>query len=235
MIQIMPMLALPFAFFLEKVFEKKNRQILFAVAVVPCLYLNMWWEYQAHQGGLWRDETTQAYLRRIIGRWDVPLEAQKLLDNRYDLPFLLTDATDLQTIFEHNFEKDSSKNIEIIDGNHWLFLDVTHQVSTSYNLDPLSIKGKKWLRAQATFRATAKEGNFWAMTQFIIEFKKGDAIVRTNMVRPHRIMNDNETRTVWLDAKVPSADFDTVVVRFWNAGGDKKIFIDNLVVQSFNQ
>ncbi len=238
MIQVMPMLALPFACFLEMVFEKKVRQILFGIAVCICLYFNLWWVYQAHQGGLWRDETTQAYFRRIIGRWEVPLEAQKLLDNKYDLPFMLTDATDLETVFEHNFEADSLKNREIIDGNRWMFLDAANQTSENYNLPPLSITGiksKKWLRAQATFRTTIKEGNFWAMTQFIIEFKKGNDVVRTNMVRPQRLMGDNETRTVWLDAKVPKADFDTVVVRFWNAGGDKKILIDNLLVQTFNQ
>ena len=245
MIQTMPMLALPFACFLEKVFEKNSRKILFAIAVLPCLYLNLWWEYQAHQGGLWRDETTQAYLRCVIGRWDVPLEAQKLLDNRYDLPFVLTDATDLQTIFENNFEKDSSKNTEIIDGTRWLFLDKNNQTSENFNLPPLpeksgrersisGIKSKKWLRAQATFRATTKEWNFWAMTQFIIEFKKGNDVVRTNMVRPHRLIGDNETRTIWLDAKVPNKDFDSVVIRFWNADGDKKMLIDNLSVQTFN-
>lgn len=215
------------------------------MAVAICLYFNLWWEYQAHQGGLWRDETTQAYLRRVIGRWDVPLEAQKLLDNRYDLPFILTDATNLETIFENNFEKDSSKNTEIIDGNRWLFLDKNNQTSENYNLPPLpeksgrersisGIKNKKWLRAQATFRATTKEWNFWAMTQFIIEFKKGNDVVRTNMVRPHRLMGDNETRTIWLDAKVPNKDFDSVVIRFWNADGDKKMLIDNLSVQTFN-
>lgn len=235
MIQVMPMLALPFACFLEMVFEKKMRKILFSIAVGICLYFNLWWVYQAHQGGLWRDETTQAYFRRIIGRWDVPLEAQKLLDNKYDLPFMLTDATDLETVFEHNFEGDSLKNTEIIDGNRWLFLDAANQTSDNFNLQPVSIKDNKWLRAQATFRTTTREGNIWSMTQFIIEFKKGNDVIRTNIVRPQRLMGDNETRTIWLDAKVPNADFDSVLVHFWNGGGEKKILIDNLVVQSFNQ
>ncbi|MBL7818815.1 MAG: hypothetical protein JNL70_27700 [Saprospiraceae bacterium] len=235
MIQTMPMLALPFACFLEKALATKGRKILLSLATVVCLYLNLWWHYQAHQGGLWRDETTQAYLRRIIGRWDVPLEAQKLLDNKYDLPFLLTDARDLQTIFEQNFEKDSSKNTEIIEGNRWLIVDAAHPTSETFNLPPLSIRGKNWLRVQATFKATVKEWNFWAMTQFIIEFKKGDQVLRSNMVRPHRLMSDGEVRTVWLDAKVPKVDFDAVTVRFWNAGGDKKMWVDNLVVQTFNQ
>ena len=237
MIQVMPMLALPFAYFLKSVFKNKIRQILFGSAVAVCLYLNLWWIYQAHQGGLWRDETTQAYLRRIIGRWDVPLEAQKLLDNKYDLPFMLTDATNLQTVFEHHFEGDSLQNTEILEGNRWFYLDGTHQLSQDYNIPPLSIssiKGKKWLRAQATFRTTTKEWNFWAMTQFILEFKKGNEVVRRNMVRPHRLMGDNETRTIWLDAKVPNADFDTVNIRFWNAEGDKKMWIGDLIVQSFN-
>ncbi len=238
MIQVMPMLALPFACFLESVFEKKLRKILFGGVIALCLYLNLWWVYQAHQGGLWRDETTQAYLRRIIGRWDVPLEVQKLLDNKYDLPFMLTDATDLETVFEHHFDTDSLKNTEIIDGNRWLFLDAGNQISENYNLPPLSIssiKSKKWLRAQATFRTTSKEWNFWTMTQFIIEFKKGNEVIRINMVRPHRLMGDNETRTVWLDAKVPKGDFDSIIIHFWNAGGDKKMFIDDLTVQTFNQ
>ena len=72
------------------------------------------------------------------------------------------------------------------------------------------------------------------MTQFILEFKKGNEVVRRNMVRPHRLMGDNETRTIWLDAKVPNADFDTVNIRFWNAEGDKKMWIGDLIVQSFN-
>ena len=235
MIQTMPFLALPFAFFLEKVFETKGRKILFSIVAAVCLYLNIWWEFQAHhEGGLWRDDTTQAYLRRILGRWDVPLEAQKLLDNKYDLPYLLADKTDIDSVFYQNFEKDSSKNTEVINGNRWLFLDETNQMSESYNLPPLSIKNKKWVRATATFRATAREWDYWAMTQFIIEFKKGDKVLRSNMVRPHRLMSDNETRTVWLDAKVPNMDFDTVTIRFWNAGGHKKMLFDNLLVQSFN-
>ena len=234
MIQVMPMLALPFAYFIKSVFDKKIRQYLFGAAVAVCFYFNLWWVYQAHQGGLWRDETTQAYLRRIIGRWDVPLEAQKLLDNKYDLPFLLTDVTDLDTVFLHHFEADFLKNTDIIDGKRWFYLDAIHQLSPDYQIPPLSIKSKKWLRAQATFRTTIKEGNFWTMTQFIIEFKKGNDVVRTNMVRPQRLIGDNETRTVWLDAKVPNVDFDTVTIRFWNAGGDKKMLLNDLVVQTFN-
>jgi hypothetical protein len=77
-----------------------------------------------------------------------------------------------------------------------------------------------------------------------MEFLADDAIYRRIQKRqrcctfkygqtapPHR---DGETRTIWLDAKVPKADFDTVVVRFWNAGGDKKMLINNLLVQTFN-
>jgi hypothetical protein len=237
MIQIMPMLALPFAFFLEKVLETKGRKRFFSIAAAVCMYLNLWWTYQAHEGGLWRDETTQAYIRRVVGRWNVPLEAQKLLDNRYDLPFMLTDATDLDTVFTNDFERDSVKNTEIMDTNRWLLLDKDHQLSEHYNLPPLCItriKSKKWLRAQATFRATIKEWNPWSMTEFIVEFKKGKEVVRANMVRPHRLMSDSETRTVWLDAKVPKVDFDTIVVRFWNAGGEKKIWVNDLIVQTFN-
>ena len=72
------------------------------------------------------------------------------------------------------------------------------------------------------------------MTQFIIEFRKGNETVRSNMVRPHRLMGDGEKRTIWLDAKVPKGDFDNVNVRFWNAGGQKKMLIDDLKVQTFN-
>ena len=148
------------------------------------------------------------------------------------------------TVFEHNFESDTLKNTEVIDNNRWLFLDATNQVSPNFTMPPLpegigisflnSIKSKRWLRATATFLAPTKEGTDWSMTQFIIEFRKGNETLRSNMVRPHRLMGDGEKRTIWLDAKVPKGDFDNVNVRFWNAGGNKKMLIDDLKVQTFN-
>jgi hypothetical protein len=237
MIQIYPILAIPFAAFLTYISKKTTRQWAFGLAATVCIYLNIWLIWQAHQGGLWRDETTPAYLRRIIGRWDVPIDAQKLLDSKYDFT---GEKRDVQVIYENNFETDTSQNIDfqnIINGKRTLFVDEAHPMTTHYKIGgPLSITGKKWLRATLTARSTTREWTDWKMPAFIVDFQKNGASVKYFQMRPHRILEkENEQKTLWLDIKIPSQPYDEIVFWLQNSGSIQKVMIDDVKIEAFNE
>ena len=71
------------------------------------------------------------------------------------------------------------------------------------------------------------------MSKLVVYFKNKNQIVRVNEIRLQRLMNDRETRRLWIDAKIPKSDFDSVFLRFDNNGGNKKIWIDDVSVEVF--
>ena len=72
------------------------------------------------------------------------------------------------------------------------------------------------------------------MTQFILVLKKGEQDVKGFMLRPQRIMNEGETKRIWLDAKVKRYDFDKIIISIWNGGSDKTMVVDDLEVEAFD-
>ena len=134
-------------------------------------------------------------------------------------------------------------NQNVISGNKSLSVDKLHPYSPKMEIPLLprsarsdngSIKDKKWLRATATFRAVSKEWNTWSMMQWIVTLKKGEQEVKSFYLRPHRIMNEGETKKIWLDAKISRYDFDKISISFWNTDSEKQTLIDDLTVETFN-
>lgn len=236
MIQIYPVLALPFAAFWDWVLNKKWAFSLAFLLSSICIYLNIWLLYQAHKGGHFEAEyTTPAYLRATLGRWNISNDTRKLLDNKYDFQ---GEAKDIEILFKTNFDSDTLQNIvnqNIINGVKSLSVDKAHPYSPKFEILNTNPNHKKWLRTSATFRATQKEWNTWSMMQWIMTLKKGEQEVRSFYLRPHRIMVDGETKRINLDAKISRYEFDKIVVSFWNTDSDKQMLIDDLEVVLFNE
>lgn len=93
---------------------------------------------------------------------------------------------------------------------------------------------KKWIRVSADFRCTIKEWDTWKQAQFIVQFYDKDTVIQTNLIHVHRFISDGETENIYLDAIVPVVKWDKLTISIWNANGDKELFIDNLMIQSFN-
>ena len=235
MIQIYPMLAFPLAAFFEYVLQNKIWRIIVSISMLVCIYLNIWLLYQAHKGGHFEAEyTTPAYLRATLGRWNIPDDTRKLLDNKYDFQGIMRDVN---VIYQNDFENDTAQSIvnqNIINGKKSLSVDKLHPYSPKIEI-PLSINNKKWLRTTATFKAVSKEWNTWSMMQWIVTLKKGEQEVKSFYLRPHRIMNDGETKKIWLDAKIQRYNFDKISISFWNTDSDKQMLIDDLMVETFNE
>ena len=52
------------------------------------------------------------------------------------------------------------------------------------------------------------------------------------MVRVFRVLQDNETKRIYFDAKIPDA-YDRVIVSCWNADSDRPLLLDDLKVFLF--
>ena len=240
MIQIYPMLAFPLAAFFEYVLQNKIWRIIVIISMLICIYLNIWLVYQAHKGGHFEAEyTTPAYLRATLGRWNIPDDTRKLLDNKYDFQGTMRDV---DVIYKNDFENDTAQSIvnqNVINGNKSLSVDKLHPYSPKMEIPliyPFGSKNdKKWLRATATFKAVSKEWNTWSMMQWIVTMKKGEQEVKSFYLRPHRIMNDGETKKIWLDAKIQRYNFDKISISFWNTDSEKQTLIDDLTVETFNE
>ena len=214
MIQTYPILVFLLATLLHIALEQKMLRALLLPFVVLFLYLNIWWTYQAHGGGLVDALcTTKEYYWRMLGKWSLPEMDMKLKDTDElleqepkQLNLIYTDSTTNQ----YCIGKEQQNN---------------HLLSLRYK--PTKAQ---WLRVSATFIANQKEWDVWKMPQFIVSFKSGSKSIKTRMIRTHRFLNDYQTRNLFLDIKIPLEHYDTLSVDYWNGEGDKKNCLKSLSV-----
>jgi hypothetical protein len=232
MVQAYPILAIPFASFMEVVMNKKSFKIITFPIMIIMIYLNLWWHYQAHGGGLFDSEgITRQFFWRVLGRYEVPLEAQKLLDNKYDFDM----PTNAEVIYTNDFEMDTTQNKDkehIINGKQSICVDKVRQFIPDISI-PFQPNGKNKIRATAIFRTMEKEWDVWKMAQFRLVFQKNGITLKDNAIRIQRVLNDSGTKTIWLDAKIP-AGTDRIFLKLWNADGNKKVVMDDLKITRWN-
>jgi hypothetical protein len=90
----------------------------------------------------------------------------------------------------------------------------------------------EWIRVSANFKAMPKEWDIWKMTQMVVEFKYKGNLIKSNLIRLHRLLNTDEWKEIDMDVKVPKGQIDRVEVNFWNAGSDNAILIQDIQIMS---
>lgn len=221
MVQNYPLLLLVIASFIQYLLEKKWRFVIGLPFLLVFAYFNIWWTYQAHKGTIIGSvPATSAYYWNTIFRYNVPIELQKLRDNK-DL--YLKEVKEPVTLYTSQSRTDSRLPATIVND---------HQESFSIEAPT---KKYKWIRASTDFHIDQKEWNVWFMTLFTLRFKKGNEIIRENNIRIQRFLNDNETKNITIDAKVRSDDYDHIELVFRNDNnGSLPCVIDNIKVIGFN-
>ena len=234
MVQSYAVLAFPLAAFVQWIFKKSYLKWGLIGLALLFSYYNLWLTYQAHGGGLFDpDNMTKAYFWKILGRYDLPIEAKKLLDT--DEEFIGERKT-IELIYQNDFETDSSMmncNLSPINGKQSLCLNAENQDSVVFKM-PLKGKKADWVRAAANIRIGQKEWNKWRMTQCYIRFKNGEQILKERKIRLQRLLNDGATQLIFLDSKWPNEAVDEIEVYFWNGDGQLPILIDDLKIELFN-
>ena len=91
-----------------------------------------------------------------------------------------------------------------------------------------------WIRIYSDFKIGSKEWNVSSMTQFIVQFKNNEELVKSRMIRIQRHLPvDNQNKRLFMDVRKPDKDFTHIEISYWNFG-DKKIEISNISVESFD-
>ena len=232
MVQSYPVLLFPLAALVDAAFSRKLLFWVLAPCVLVFTYLNIWFTYQSHTGGLYDIDTmNEAFYKRVIGRWHVP-----------DATVVLRDNTELyegqpqhvQVIYQNDFEADTSihNNATPIRGRRSLLLDSSTRETIEYKF-PYPAKAG-WLRMSADMHCDEREYNIWKMAQIVGRLYKNGQKQKENMFRIYRILDNGQTRTITLDIKVSGAA-DTASIGFWNGYGNKRLIIDNIRVVSFDE
>ena len=234
MVQAYAILAFPLASLLQWMIRQR-RWLIYSFTAL-CLffsYYNLWWTHQAHRGGLFASEQmTKPYFWRVLFRYQVPEEVNKLLDTKY---IFEGERHKVRSIYENDFEADTTAYdcpLPPIQGQHSLCLGQEQQFSPTYSI-PFKPEGRHWLRATASFRCQEKEWDTWRMTQFIVRFMQGEQKVKEHVLRVYRFLDNGTTRELYIDCKYPRKPFDRVEVAFWNADSNKPIAIDDLKVEVY--
>ena len=231
MVQNYPLLMFPMASIVSLALDKKALLWLLAPFALLSVYFNSWITWQSHRGGLYdADCMTESYFWRVAGRWSVP-ENTIVLRDKTEL--YESQPGDLRLLYQNDLRSDTT-----LPGTKNLVLNKEIQRSPVYSF-PFTNDNSKWLRVQAGFHCDHKECNVWKMTQFVVRLvnksKPGEGIIKENMVRVYRLLDDGVTRNISLDVKLPTEHYDSVRVLFWNGDSDKELIISDLKAWSFSK
>lgn len=225
MVQGYALLVFPLASFIQFLCSKRVLAWVLSPVLLLLCYVNIWWTYQAHKGGLVGGEPgTSSYFWATVLRYNVPLEVQKLRDNHnsYTQPVKAFDV-----LYTNNLDTENAAGK--------LVLQKDASRSKEYFF-PKPHKNYRWLRASADFHIGDKEHTVWFMTQFVIQLRRGPEIIQTNSIRIQRLMEANSTKNIYIDACVSDQDYDRIEILFYNENnGAKPCVIDNLKVIGFNE
>ncbi len=244
LIQAYPVLLFPIAALLSTFSEKKTqkekvylsptmKKVGLSLFAVFCIWLNCMQTYQAHGHGFEVDAMTKAYYWRIFGKANPTDLDKKLLDTKEDYQ---GQRSNIVPIYTNNFEeyRDTiaySKE-QAHSGNQSLLINVSNEFTPAINI-PLAPQKNKWLRVQAQFYTPQKEWDIWRMTQLIVQFKNQDQVLKKRMIRVQRQIGERTWQPNWTDMKIPSKNFDTLSIVFWNAGSTKTLYIDDLIIETY--
>lgn len=222
MVQAYPVLAFPLtAFFARFLRMAPGWKLLLAWPLLLFTALNLFFTHQAHKGGLLPvGQVTRAYYWQALLRNDHDPEKRKLLD-------------EVKSLFDGKRE-----NVRKIfsDNSRQVLLNSENQSSEEITVPLLSDTARfDWLRVSVHVSIEEKEWNFWTMTQFIVEFGNGEETVAGSMMRLQRQLHRGEEKDIYLDLPRPEKAFDRIVIKFWNAGGNKEIRIRNIKAEIFDE
>ena len=236
MIQSYPVILFPFASLLQYISTKHVLKWVTMPVIVLLAYFNIWFTYNAHGGSGVYDSwgMTNPYYWRVIYRYHVGPEVEKLKDAK---DIFEGTPKQLTPLYNNDFElcdSSSLKDSSLTIGGHCSLFIKERSSSPEYCFAYQPAQAK-WLRVQGTFRSIFKEWEAWRMTQFVVRFKKGDVVVKENMIRVFRWLDNGTTKELYVDTKIPKEPFDNVCIYFWGDECNQPLVVDNIKASSFDE
>lgn len=246
MVQEYAVLSFPFAALLVWVFPEKRVEgarprvqsegsgqgrgwlgITLRVAVIAVMGLfvwhNLWFTHQAHRGRLFVSERmTEAYFWKTLYTFKPNPENNLALDTNEFFP---GEPSSTEVLYVNDLENLSTQacGLSPINGNGSLCLINGEQNGPSFYQD-ISLPEGTWIRASVSVKINEIRSSKDKHAQMILSFRKDGQEIKRNMIRMHRVLNQDWRRVVSLDGRVP-AGADQVVISFWNGGDDQPALV----------
>ena len=233
MIQSYVLLAFPLAALFSWALRRNvTRWLLFPV-VAAGIFLNQFQTWQAHNGPFEADAMNKAYYWRIFLKTKKNPYDRFLLDHTdVPPPGLMPADTLLCEDFEHFADSASLKIGVAHSGNKSLLLPAREGVSSAVYLPKeRKLKTGDWLQFSAWFHGPVKEWEPWWMPQFVVFLEKEGQQVHHRMIRPFRVVGDNEWRQASLWLRIPELEFDRFRIFLLNPRSKVTLHMDDLCVQ----
>jgi hypothetical protein len=234
LIQIYPLMAFPLAVMIG--WFNKTRIGRWAIIVIIAfnIYYSGWWINQAHKGGFFQaGQMTTPFFYHVVLRPEPDRDLFKLLDTR---EYYKGTPDALNTIYQNDFEQDTAYcSAAWPTGGKSTCLSADIQFYGPIQL-PVSADCSQWIRLEADFIVQTREWDVWKYAQWIVQFYKGEQVMKTNLIRVQRLLPVDQMSThLFFDVKVPGDSYDRCVMSIWNGGSTQALLMDNLKVSCFRE
>ncbi len=234
LIQVYPLMAFPLCALIEWLVQRKFGRWVILVVIGINAYYTGWWIHQAHKGGFFQaGQTNTPFFYNIVGRINPNRDFFKLLDN--DEYFKGT-PKNVSLIAENDFEQDSTYyTVTWPGGDVAICLNGEYQYYGPIAI-PLTSSCNDWMRVEADFMIQSREWENWKFTQWIVEFKNGEEVIKTNSIRLQRLLTEDHVRKhLYFDVKIPEQSYDRCTMKLWNGTSEGQVLMDNLMVSCFQE
>ena len=234
LIQIYPLMAFPLAVVIGWFNQSKIGKWLMIIFIAFNIYYSGWWINQGHKGGFFKaGQMTTPFFFNVVLRPEPNVDYFKLLDTR---EYFKGIPKALNPVFQNDFEQDTTacSNTSPTGGKiACLNADIQNYGPISL---PVTGDCAQWLRLEADFTVQTREWDVWKYAQWIVQFHKGDQIIKTNLIRIHRLVPVDQTPThIFFDVMIPDVPCDRCTMTVWNGGSTQALVMDNLKVSCFNE
>lgn len=192
----------PLAALIEFVRSRNWAKIIFFPLAFFFSYLNIWWLHGCHKGGyVYVNDMTEAYYKKVVGRFSIHDEDRRFLDNpeeyqgrskEGDLFFKQQTLTDSANRPLHFLPKQAQE---------W-----TRKMSAN------EFAGKSWLRWEVGMICKKLNWDSGRMTVMSIRFMNNEKVVKENRILLDRLFYQQQQHTITLDARMPNENFSEVVL-----------------------
>ncbi len=234
MVQSYLLLSFPIASLVQAVIRSGMLyKIAFALIAAFCIWFNVILTLQAHhRSSIYESENmTKTYFLRTFGKLNLHWDSKKLLDTDENFN---GKRDDIKEIYFNDMESDTARvdTMSRIGGKNCLFVNGQIQYTTPYAI-PLPPEESKWIRISADFYFPEKEWNTWHMTQFIVQFKNNEEVVKSKFIRIQRIMSQQEIKRLDFDIQIPDEAYNKIEFYLWNAESEYAVYADHVRVEAF--
>lgn len=245
MVQSYAVWCIPLAAFIQYILYERSFswKIAFAILILFFTDLNllMSWHARAPSGRWHAEYMTRAYYAKIAGRTVVPQSAKKFLDIATELPNTQIRSIDTLVLETFDAPQDSTINGRTRkyarSGSHAIRINANYPAfEPMAKVLPDRDYEKIWLRASVNTFYINMEWHEWRMARLqLIFLRNGQQIdersIRLQWLSDPWVWQRNHFEVPLTEIYADQSVGDEVIIKLYNGGGDKDIFLDDLTLE----